>query len=430
MTPRDFLLGLFEVAVAAAQPAKRLAAVLPPPPKGRTVVVGAGKASAEMAAQLEKVWPGPLSGVVVTRYGQAVTCRQIEIREASHPFPDDSSVQAAQAIHAAVSGLTADDLVICLISGGGSALMAWPVEGVTLQDKQALTQAMFAAGATIRELNTVRQKLSRIKGGQLAAAAWPAQVFSALISDVPGDDPCLIASGPSVAPITGGESALAIVQRLKLTLSPAMMAALARPDAPFAQGYAHCRHAFIATPMQSLQAAAAWASGQGVNTLILSDRIEGEAKEVALVHAGIAQSICTYDIPLRRPALLLSGGETTVTFGGSPGGLDRGSRPLGGRGGRNAEFLLALGHALRDDAPAYALACDTDGIDGSENNAGALWVADSMARARAAHLDTARFLAAHDSYSFFAELGDLVVTGPTQTNVNDFRAVYLPEAEE
>jgi hydroxypyruvate reductase len=416
MDPKTILLDLFETAVAVAQPAKRLPALLPPVPKGRTVVIGAGKAAAEMAAQLEQVWPGPLSGVVVTRYGHAVPCRSVKVLEASHPFPDHNSMAAAQALHDAVGGLSADDLVISLISGGGSALLTWPVDGVTLADKQALTRALFAAGATIRELNTVRRQLSRIKGGRLAAAAWPAQVVTLLISDVPGDDPALIASGPTVPPPQDSESAAAIVERLGVDVPPNVAEALRRPAPSFPHGFDHCRSAFIATPMQSLQAAAERARALGLNTIVLSDQIEGEAREVAQVHAGIAKSVLRYDTPLQRPALILSGGETTVSFGDAEGG----------RGGRNSEFLLALGHALRGEANVWALACDTDGRDGSEDNAGALWCADSMARAGKLGLAPEHFLVAHDSYTFFHRLDDLVVTGPTQTNVNDFRAVYLP----
>ena len=415
MTPRELLLDLFHTAVAAAQPSRRLPDLLPAPPKGRIIIIGAGKASAEMAAQLERLWPTPLTGVVVTRDGHAVPCRHIRILEASHPFPDERSVAAAQAIHQAVSGLTADDLVISLISGGGSALMTWPVEGVTLADKQALTRALFAAGATIRELNTVRQKLSRVKGGKLATAAWPAQVFTLLISDVPGDDPALVASGPTVPPVEG-ETALEIVQRLGVALPDGVRAALSQPAEAPLHGFDHCRTAFIATPMQSLQAAAERAQAMGVNPIVLSDQIEGEAREAAVVHAGIARSILRYGTPVARPAVILSGGETTVTFGTAKGG----------RGGRNSEFLLALGHALRDEPTVTAIACDTDGIDGSEDNAGAIWTGDSPTRARALGLDLRAFLDAHDSYSFFQRLGDLVVTGPTQTNVNDFRAIYLP----
>lgn len=416
MDPKAILLDLFDIAVAVAQPAKRLPALLPPLPKGRTVVIGAGKAAAEMAAQLERVWAGPLSGVVVTRYGHAVPCKHITVLEASHPFPDENSVEASQALYEAVSGLGADDLVISLISGGGSALLAWPVEGVTLADKQALTRALFAAGATIRELNTVRQQLSRIKGGRLAAAAWPAQVVTLLISDVPGDCPALIASGPTVEPAAAAESAEAIVERLGVEVPSNVAEALRRPVADFPHGFGHCRSSFIATPMQSLQAAAERARALGLNAIVLSDQIEGEASEVAQVHAGIARSVLRYGSPLARPAVILSGGETTVSFDGAEGG----------RGGRNAEFLLALGHALRDEQRVWAIACDTDGRDGSEDNAGAVWSGDSIERARALGVDPRIFLDGHDSYSFFQQMGDLVVTGPTQTNVNDFRAIYLP----
>ncbi|WP_018151468.1 glycerate kinase type-2 family protein [Leeia oryzae] len=405
---------LFDAAIAEAQPSVRLKHMLPDPPKGRTVVIGAGKASAEMAWQLEQCWPGPLTGVVVTRYGQLTPCRQIRLLEASHPFPDQNSLEAAQEIKAQLVGLTEDDLVIALISGGGSALLVDPVEGVTLAEKQAVTKAMFAAGATIRELNTVRQQLSRIKGGKLAQMAKPARVVTYIISDIPGDTPSFVASGPTVAP-TPAEDAWTIIQRLGLSFSPAVMRALQAPASLAADSYDHCEVRMLATPMQSLQAAAAKARQSGLEVMILSDQLEGEAKEIALAHAGMVRSIMTYDTPIKRPALLLSGGETTVTFANGPSG----------KGGRNTEFLLALGYALRDLDNVTAIACDTDGIDGSENNAGAIWRPDSAARVRLQKLDPLASLSAHDSYTFFEQLGDLIVTGPTQTNVNDFRAILV-----
>ena len=414
MHPRVILLDLFHTAVAAAQASKRLPLFLPPPPRGRTIVIGAGKAAAEMAAQLEAVWPGPLEGVVVTRYGHAVPCRHIRVLEAAHPFPDENGIAAARAIRAALAGLSADDLVISLMSGGGSALLVEPVPGVSLADKQQLTRELFRAGATIRELNRVRQALSLVKGGRLAAAARPAQVLTLVISDVPGDDPALVASGPTVAPSADVESALAIAERLGVALPAPVRAALAGAT-PVPGDFAHCRTELIATPMQSLRAAAARARELGLTPLILSDCIEGEAREVAEVHAGIALSALRYGEPLAGPAVLLSGGETKVSFGAV--------KP--GRGGRNAEFLLALGLALRGERAIHAIACDTDGVDGSEDNAGALWLPDSAERARAAGVDLRGYLDRHDAYSAFAALGDLVVCGPTHTNVNDFRAILI-----
>lgn len=420
MNPREILLDLFQTAVAAAQPSVRLPAYLPAPPRGRTVVIGAGKASAEMAARLEAAWPAmaPLSGVVVTRYGHAVPCQRIAVLEAAHPFPDERGVEAACRLREAVTGLGPDDLVISLMSGGGSALLVDPVPGIGLADKQQLTRAMFQAGATISELNVVRQALSRIKGGWLAAAARPARVLTLVMSDVPGDDPALVASGPTVAPAPVVEAPLAIARRLGVALSPALEAALADAARP-AGDFSHCHTELIATPMQSLRAAAARARQLGITPIILGDSIEGEAREVAQVHAGIAQSVRRFGEPVAGPAVILSGGETKVSFGiAQPG-----------RGGRNTEFLLALGLALASAARGaegiHALACDTDGVDGSEDNAGALWLDDSAARAHGAGIDLAGILARHDAYSAFEELDTLVVCGPTQTNVNDFRAILV-----
>lgn len=415
MPPRALLLELFRAAVAAAQPALRIPSFLPPPPRGRTVVVGAGKAAAHMAAALEAAWPGPLDGVVVTRYGHAVPCQRIRVLEAAHPIPDQNSLAAARAMRRQVSGLTKDDLVIALISGGGSALLAEPVPGVSLEDKQHLTQAMFRAGATIRELNRVRQALSLIKGGRLALAAYPAQVLTLAISDVPGDDPAFIASGPTVPPPETDMAPGDIIASLGVRLPAHIEAVLAQQARRSPQQFSHCHTELIATPMQSLQAAAQKAHELGVTPLILSDCIEAEARDAALVHAGIAQSVRRHAVPLAPPAVVLSGGECKVTTG------DAGA----GRGGRNTEFLLALGLALREERNIHALACDTDGIDGSEDNAGALWLPDSLERARQAGLDLPDCLARHDSYSAFAALGDLVVTGPTHTNVNDFRAILI-----
>ncbi len=415
MQPRVILLDLFHAAVTAAQPAMRMAAALPPVPRGRTIVIGAGKAAAQMAAALEALWPAPLQGTVVTRYSHTVPCRHIRVLEAAHPLPDQNSVAAAQALRQQLVGLTRDDLVISLMSGGGSALLVEPVAGISLADKQQVTQALFQAGASIRELNRVRQALSRIKGGGLAAAAWPAQVVTLVISDVPGDDPAFVASGPTVPPSDDGATPLDIVARLGVRLPPHVQAALASHAGLHRQDFSHCRTVLIATPMQSLQAAAKRARELGITPLILSDCIEAEAKEAALVHAGIAQSVLRHGMPLAPPAVLLSGGETRVSFGATSAG----------RGGRNSEFLLAFGLAVGEAPAIHALACDTDGIDGSEDNAGAVWLADSFARARSQAIDLRDCLAQHDSYAAFAALGDLVVTGPTHTNVNDFRAILI-----
>ena len=360
------------------------------------------------------MWTGPLEGVVVTRYGHAVPCRHIRVLEAAHPYPDENGIAAARAIRRQLAGLTADDLVISLMSGGGSALLVEPVPGISLADKQQLTRDLFQAGATIRELNRIRQALSQIKGGRLAAAAWPAQVVTLAISDVPGDDPALVASGPTVPPSLDDEPIMAMIERLGVR-PPAHVSRALRAASMLQHDYSHCRTELIATPMQSLQAAAARARQLGYTPLILSDCIEGEAREVAEVHAGIALSAMRSGEPLARPAVLLSGGETKVTFGAAEPG----------KGGRNVEFLLALGLALRGAPSIHAIACDTDGIDGSEDNAGALWLADSQARARHGGIDLRHYLDRHDAYTAFARLGDLVVTGPTHTNVNDFRAILI-----
>jgi hydroxypyruvate reductase len=414
MAPRDILLELFRTAVAAVQPAGCLPPALPQPPRGRTVVIGAGKASAAMAAQLEAHWPGELQGAVVTRYGHAVPCKRIRVLEAGHPFPDQNSVLAAQEMRRLLTGLMADDLVISLMSGGGSALLVEPVPGIALADKRHVSQELMRVGATIRELNRVRQALSQVKGGRLATAAFPAKVVTLVMSDIPGDDPAWVASGPTVPPSEDSDAPLDIVDRLGANLPEHVRKVLAS-SAPQAADFSHCETKLIATAMQSLEAAAARARELGITPLILSDCIEGEARETAQVHAGIVQGVIRHGTPVKTPAVLLSGGETKVTLGA--GRI--------GRGGRNTEFLLALGLALHEEKSVYAIACDTDGIDGSEDNAGAIWLPDSMERAHAAHLDLRDCLRRHDAYSAFAALSDLVVTGPTQTNVNDFRAILM-----
>lgn len=401
---------LFSAAVAAADPALRVPPFLPKPPKGRTLVVGAGKASAAMALAVEEHWKGPLSGLVITRYGHGAPCKKIEIVEASHPVPDANGRDAALRMGELVKGLTADDLVLCLISGGGSALLAAPAPGLTLADKQNVNRQLLSCGAPISEMNCVRKHLSALKGGRLAAAAWPAQIVSLVISDVPGDDPAIVASGPTVPDPTTRQDALAILRKYKFDLPAHVWAFLETPAAetpkPGDPRFAKVRTEMIAAPAQSLAAAAKIAAEAGYRVIDLGDRIEGEARDVAREQA--AQALAT-----KGPAVILSGGETTVTLKGK------------GRGGRNAEYALALALALDGKASISAIAGDTDGIDGSEDNAGALVMPDTLARAKAKGIDAEAYLANNDAYSFFAGIGDLVVTGPTRTNVNDFRAILI-----
>ncbi|GAB4376582.1 MAG: glycerate kinase [Kiloniellaceae bacterium] len=408
---------LFDAALAAADPAKAVPRFLPPPPKGRTLVVGAGKAGGAMARAVEDNWQGDLEGLVVTRYGHAVPCQRIEVVEAAHPVPDQAGRDAARRILQRVQGLGPDDLVLCLISGGGSALLSLPAAGITLEEKQAVNKALLRSGAAIDEMNCLRKHLSAIKGGRLAAAAAPAKVVSLLISDVPGDDPAVIASGPTVPDPTSFADALAILDKYRID-APASVrrhleAAAEETPKPGDPRLAHCETHLIARPQDSLEAAAAAARAAGVTPVILGDSIEGEAREVAQVMAGIARQAARFGQPAKPPCVLLSGGETTVTLRGN------------GRGGRNAEFLLALTVALEGHAGIHAIACDTDGIDGSEDNAGAVTGPDTLARAAAAGLDAKAMLADNDGYGFFSGLGDLVVTGPTLTNVNDFRAILI-----
>ncbi|SDB07748.1 glycerate kinase type-2 family protein [Bauldia litoralis] len=418
--PRAFLRSLLDAAVAAALPARVVPPHLPPPPRGRTIVIGAGKASAAMARAVEDNWPGPLEGLVVTRSGHGVPCERIEIVEASHPVPDARGHEAAGRILALAGSAGPDDLVLCLISGGGSALLTLPADGLTLEDKQAVNRALLASGADITAMNAVRKHLSAIKGGRLAAAASPAPMVSLLISDVPGDDPSVIGSGPTVPDATTFADARGILARYGITPPPAVAAHLAaaadetpKPDDP---RLAHAVATIIASPMASLEAAAEVARAAGVTPLILGDAIEGEAREVGKAMAGIALSALTHGQPIAGPAVLLSGGETTVTVKGK------------GRGGRNVEFLAGLALGLDGAARIHALAADTDGIDGSEDNAGAIVAPDTMARARAAGLDIPALMAVNDCYTLFSALGDLVVTGPTLTNVNDFRAILIESA--
>ena len=415
--PELLLRRLFDAAIAAAAPAGCVPPHLPARPRGRTIVVGAGKAAAAMARAVEDHWDGPLAGLVVTRYGYGVPCRRIEVVEAAHPVPDEAGRRAARRMLDMVGGLTADDLVLCLVSGGGSALLALPAPGLDLAEKQAVNRALLRCGAPIAEMNCLRKHLSAIKGGRLAAAAAPARVVGLIISDVPHDDPAVIASGPTVGDPTTIADAIAILDRYAIAEPASVRAFLERraeeTPKPGDPRLARVENRIVAAPQQALEAAAAVARAAGVVPLILGDSLEGEAREVARVLAGIARQCRRHGQPVPPPCVLLSGGETTVTLRGA------------GRGGRNSEFLLALALALDGAAGIHALAADTDGIDGSEDNAGAVIGPDTLARAAGLGLGAAACLAAHDAYSVFAGLGDLVVTGPTFTNVNDFRAILV-----
>ncbi len=414
---RAALRALFNAAVAAADPLHVLAPHLPEPPRGRVVVVGAGKSAAVMALAVERAWPGvPLGGVVVTRYGHAVPTARIRVLEAAHPVPDANSEAGARALLDAVRGLGPEDLVLALISGGGSALLALPASGLTLADKQAANRVLLRSGAGIGEMNVLRRALSDIKGGRLLAAAAPARVVTLAISDVPGDDPATIASGPTVPNPDGPDAIRRTLERHGEHLPAAVCARLrALLAAPMAPGAAAADFRLIATPAMALEAAAARARALGLTPLVLGDAIEGESRELGTVLAGIARSVRAHGRPLAAPAVLLSGGETTVSIGAGPAG----------RGGRNTECLLGLALALRGLPGVWALAGDTDGIDGTEDAAGAVVAPDTLSRAAALGLDPAAVLRGHDSYGLFSALGDLVVTGPTLTNVNDVRAVLV-----
>ena len=428
--PTEFLRQLFEAAVARAQPLLNLPAVLPSVPHGRTVVVGAGKAAGAMAQALEQLWPmdAPLSGVVVTRYHHTPPrpeglVQRIEVLEAAHPVPDAAGVQAAERILALVQGLQPEDLVICLISGGGSALLTLPAEGLRLVDKQQINRALLESGANITEMNTVRKHLSRIKGGRLAAACHPAQVVTLTISDVPGDDSAVIASGPTVVDASTCAQALAILARYKIDVPAAVDSALRsglletpKPGNALFNGH---QVRMLATPMQSLQAAAEVARAAGLNAYILSDEIEGESREVGKVHAALARAAAQGHGPFQKPCVILSGGETTVTVRPQASNVPR------GKGGRAGEFGLGLAVGLQGQGGVWGLAADTDGIDGVEDNAGVVVTPDSLQRADHLGLKPATFLDCNDSYRFFEALDDLVVTGPTHTNVNDFRALLV-----
>ncbi|MBI3505220.1 MAG: glycerate kinase [Proteobacteria bacterium] len=413
MDTRAFLVSLFDAAVAAAQPALRIRDFLPTAPGGRLVVVGAGKASAAMARAFEDAWPGPLEGLVVTRYGHGVPCRRIEIVEASHPVPDAAGMDAAGRMLERVRGLGPDDLVVALMSGGGSAVLSHPAPPIALDEFRLLTSALLKSGANIVEMNAVRKHLSTIAGGRLAQAAVPARVLTLAISDVPGDDPSTIGSGPTVADPTTLADARAVLAKYGIAPSPAVAARLADPAAETPKTLSNVEYRLIAAPIQSLDAAAALARQAGFAVHSLGPDLEGESREVAAAQAALARDIKAGRGPAKTPCVLLSGGETTVTVRGK------------GRGGRNAEFALALAVALDGLAGVWAIAGDTDGIDGTEDNAGAVVTPDTLVRARARGIDAAARLADNDGYGFFAGLGDLVVTGPTHTNVNDFRAIVV-----
>ncbi|MGJ7508391.1 glycerate kinase type-2 family protein [Variovorax sp. GT1P44] len=415
--PRSVLRAMFDAAIAAAQPALCVPRHLPAPPKGRLVVIGAGKASAAMARAVEDHWPGKLSGLVVTRYGYAVPCERVEVVETAHPVPDAAGELAARRLLATVEGLTADDLVLCLISGGGSSLLPLALPGLTLADEQALNRALLASGASISEMNCVRRHLSAIKGGRLAAACRPARVLNLLLSDVPGDNAVDIASGPTVPDPSTCADALDILHRYAIDVPPRARALLESGEGETLKAgdarLPEIETRFIATPQMALEAAAAVARDAGLHPYILGDAIEGEARDVAKTMAGIALQVARRGQPMPGPCVLLSGGETTVTVRGS------------GRGGRNVEFLLSLGIALNGEPRIYALAGDTDGVDGQEEIAGALLAPDTLHRAWKQGLRPRSHLDDNDGHGFFGALGDSVVTGPTLTNVNDFRAIVI-----
>ena len=427
--PNEFLAALYQAAVKRALPLHNTAAYLPTPPKGRTVVLGAGKAGGAMAQAVEALWPAdkPMSGLVVTRYGHtpprpAGVPERIEVVEASHPVPDAAGLAAAERILALTQGLTADDLVLCLISGGGSALLTLPADGLTLEDKQRINRDLLNSGAGIGEMNCVRKHLSRIKGGRLAAACAPAQVVTLTISDVPGDDPSVIASGPTVPDVTTCADAWAILQRYNIEVPAAIEAALKAGDLETpkpSEAWAKQPVYLIATPQESLDAAAELARAAGLNAYVLSDELEGESREVGKVHAALARAAARGLGPFQKPCVILSGGETTVTIRSQAPGTPK------GRGGRAGEFCLGLAIALQAQAKVWAIAADTDGIDGIEDNAGARVSPDTLARAEAAGVKAPDCLDRNDAYGFFEAVGDLVVTGPTHTNVNDFRAILV-----
>jgi glycerate 2-kinase len=418
INPRQLLLDLYASALSAVSAEERLPPYLPKPPEnGRTLVIGAGKGAAAMAKVVEDHWDGDISGLVVTRYGHGADCKRIEVLEAAHPVPDSAGRGATVRILDMVRDLTENDLVICLISGGGSALLSLPAEGITLEQKQAINKALLKSGATISEMNCVRKHLSAIKGGRLALACAPARVVTLLISDVPGDDPAVIASGPTLPDATTCLDALAILHKYRIEIPAAaesfLVSGAAETPKPGDKRFERHTHFVVATARHALDAAAAAATAAGITPYILSDEIEGEARDVGMVLAAMARQVALRGQPFNRPCVLISGGETTVTVRGN------------GRGGRNAEFLLSLAVALNGYPAISAIACDTDGIDGSEDNAGAIYYDNSILRANEIGLHPRAMLENNDGYGFFSALDDLVITGPTRTNVNDFRAILI-----
>jgi hydroxypyruvate reductase len=415
--PRAFLTSLFWAAVNAADPAKTMPAFLPKPPKGRTIVIGAGKGAAQMAQAFERVWTGPVEGAVVTRYGFGAECERIEVLESSHPVPDAAGLKASKRLMELVTGLAKDDLVIALICGGGSALLPAPAGALTLDDEIAVNKELLASGAPISAMNAIRKHVSNIKGGRLAALAFPAKVVSLIVSDIPGDIASYVASGPTVPDANTRLDALKLIEQYRMKFPDAVMRHLNSPDAdapmPSDPAFANNEVHIIASAAVSLQAAADEAKRRGVEAVILSDAIEGEAREAAKVHAAIAREVSLKNRPFRKPVVILSGGETTVTLTGK------------GKGGRNTEFLLSFARAIEGCADIDALAADTDGIDGSEDNAGAFADGGSAGRMRAAGLDPAEYQRSNDAFTTFSAIGDIFHTGPTGTNVNDFRAILV-----
>ncbi len=417
LDPKAFFVSLYEAAVAAADPARVMREFLPRKPVGRTIVVGAGKGSAQMATAFEDAWDGPLEGLVVTRYGYALPCRSIEVLEAAHPVPDEAGLEGARRLLETVSGLSEDDLVVALVSGGGSALLPAPAGSLALDDEIAVNRALLASGAPISAMNTIRKHVSAIKGGRLAAAAWPARVVTLLVSDIPGDRPSLVSSGPTVPDASTREDALRLIETWRMMLPETVMEHLRSPaadapqpdDARFARNETH----IIASAAASLEAAAEAARAHGIEAVILSDAIEGEAREVGSVHAAIVREVALKDRPFSKPVVILSGGETTVTLRGN------------GKGGRNTEFLLSLALGIDGVGDIHAFAADTDGIDGSQDNAGAFADSATVSRLRSAGLDPRAMLGDNDAWTAFEAIGDLFVPGPSGTNVNDLRAMLV-----
>jgi len=412
--PKAFLRELFDTAVASAAPENCMSAWLPAKPAGRTIVVGAGKAAASMAKQLEDHWGEPLEGQVIVPYGHGDACRWIEVIEASHPIPDDAGIDAAAAIFSSVSNLSTDDTVVCLLSGGGSSLLCLPADGVALAEKREITSHLLKSGAAIHEINCVRKKLSAIKGGKLAAAIAPAAVITLIISDVPGNDPAIVASGPTLTDASSPQEALDILERYNLPISGTLRSAIEGSE-PVIVNDSDVR--ILATSDDALLAAAAMAAGQDITPYSLGD-LTGDARLLAIEHAELALQIVAGNGPIEAPCVLLSGGETTVNVRGD------------GRGGRNGEYALSLALALAGHPSVYAIVCDTDGIDGTGNNAGSFVTPDSLRRADAAGIDAEKMLDRNDSFAFFTKTLDLIVTGPTRTNVNDFRAIFIANKKD